>query len=41
MSPEGKIIWQHAHTGNNRPFIQPLAVALVCAVFIGLILTMG
>jgi len=41
MSPEGKIIWQHAHPGNNRPFIQPLAVALVCAVFIGLILTMG
>ncbi|MBA4422200.1 MAG: hypothetical protein C0390_03740 [Syntrophus sp. (in: bacteria)] len=41
MSSEGKIIWQHAHPGNNRPFIQPLAVALVCAVFIGLILTMG
>ena len=41
MSPEGNIIWQHAHPGNNRPFIQPLAVALVCAVFIGLILTMG
>lgn len=41
MSPEGKIIWQHAHPGNNRPFIQPLAVALVCAIFIGLILTMG
>ena len=41
MSSEGKIIWQHEHPGNNRPFIQPLAVALVCAVFIGLILTMG
>ena len=41
MSPEEKIIWQHAHPGNTRPFIQPLAVALVCAVFIGLILTMG
>ncbi len=41
MSPEGKIIWQHERPGNNRPFIQPLAVALVCAVFIGLIMTMG
>ncbi len=40
MSSEGKIIWQHAHP-VTRPFIQPLAVALVCAVFIGLILTMG
>ena len=41
MSPEGKIVWQHEHSGKNRPFLQPLAVALVCAIFIGLILTMG
>lgn len=41
MSPEGKIVWQHEHPGKNRPFLQPLAVALVCAIFIGLILTMG
>jgi len=42
MSREGKIVWQHhEHPVTNRPFIQPLAVALVCAIFIGLILTMG
>jgi len=41
MSPEGKIIWQHGSTRYDRPFMQPLAVALVCAIFIVLILTMG
>jgi signal transduction histidine kinase len=41
MSPEGKIIWQHGSTRHDRPFMQPLAVALVCAIFIVLILTMG
>jgi len=41
MNPEKKIIWQHASPRYNRPFLQPLAVALVCAVFIGLILAMG
>jgi signal transduction histidine kinase len=41
MNPEKKIIWQHASPRYNRPFLQPLAVALVCAVFIGLILIMG
>lgn len=41
MNPERKIIWQHASPRYNRPFLQPLAVGLVCAVFIGLILTMG
>ena len=41
MSPEGKIIWQHGSPRYDRPFMQPLAVAIVCAVFIGLILTMG
>ena len=41
MNPERKVIWQHNTSRYNRSFLQPLAVALVCAVFIGLILTMG
>jgi signal transduction histidine kinase len=41
MSPQGKIIWQHRTPPYDRPFMQPLAVALVCAIFIVLILTMG
>ncbi len=41
MNSEKKIIWQHASPRYNRPFLQPLAVALACAVFIGLILAMG
>ncbi len=41
MNPERKVIWQHSAPHDNRSFLQPLAVALVCAVFIGLILTMG
>jgi signal transduction histidine kinase len=41
MNTEKKIVWHHASPRRNRPFLQPLAVALVCAVFIGLILTMG
>jgi signal transduction histidine kinase len=41
MSPEGKIVWQQRSLRFNRPFLQPLAVGLVCAVFIALILTMG
>ena len=41
MNPERKVIWQHNIPHYNRSFLQPLAVALVCAVFIGLILTMG
>lgn len=41
MKHERKIIWQHMTPRYNRTFLQPLAVALVCAVFIGLILTMG
>ncbi len=41
MSPQGKTIWQHRPPRYDRPFMQPLAVALVCAIFIGLILTMG
>ena len=41
MNPERKVIWQHITPRYNRSFLQPLAVALVCAIFIGLILTMG
>ncbi|MHB8908978.1 MAG: sensor histidine kinase [Syntrophales bacterium] len=41
MSSEKKIIWQHRSPRHNRSFMQPLAVALVCAIFIGLILIMG
>jgi signal transduction histidine kinase len=41
MKHERKIIWQHVTPHYNRSFLQPLAVALVCAIFIGLILTMG
>jgi signal transduction histidine kinase len=42
MSPEGKIVWQQQRSLRfNRPFLQPLAVGLVCAIFIALILTMG
>ncbi len=41
MNPEQKVIWGHSTPHYNRSFLQPLAVALVCAVFIGLILTMG
>jgi signal transduction histidine kinase len=41
MNTEKKIVWHHASPRRNRPFLQPLAVALVCAIFIGLILTMG
>ncbi len=42
MSPEGKIVWQQQRSLRfNRPFLQPLAVGIVCAVFIALILTMG
>ena len=41
MNPEQKVIWGHSIPHYNRSFLQPLAVALVCAVFIGLILTMG
>ena len=41
MKPQNKIIWQHRSPKYNRRFLQPIAVAIVCAVFIGLILTMG
>jgi signal transduction histidine kinase len=41
MNLERSIIWQHITPHYNRSFLQPLAVALVCAIFIGLFLTMG
>ncbi len=41
MQSDKKIVWQQRHLQHNRPFLQPLAVAAVCAVFIGIILTMG
>jgi len=41
MKHEGKIIWQDSVSGHERSFLQPISVAIVCAVFIGLILFMG
>ena len=41
MTPQSKVIWQHLSPKYDRRFLQPIAVAIVCAVFIGLILTMG
>ncbi|MEN6317613.1 MAG: ATP-binding protein [Syntrophaceae bacterium] len=41
MKPQSKIIWQQRSPISGRRFLQPIAVAIVCAVFIGLILTMG
>jgi len=41
MKPQSKIIWQQRSPISGRRFLQPIAVAIVCAVFIVLILTMG
>ncbi len=41
MSPDKKIIWQEQSPRFNRPFLQPLAVGIVCVVLIALILSMG
>lgn len=41
MSPEKKMIWQYRSRPEDRFFLQPIAVAIVCAVFIALILIMG
>lgn len=41
MSADKKIIWQNRSHRYDRPFLQPLALAIVCAIFIALILTMG
>ena len=36
-----KVIWEHESIHQERPFLQPLAVGIVCAIFVGLILGMG
>ncbi|MDO9585299.1 MAG: hypothetical protein Q7I93_02310, partial [Syntrophales bacterium] len=36
-----KIIWQNRASRPTRTFLQPLAVGIACAVFIGLVLIMG
>ena len=41
MKTEKKLIWQYHPINSDHSPIQPLAVALVCLVFIGLILVMG
>jgi signal transduction histidine kinase len=41
MSPDKKMIWQYRSRQEDQFFLQPIAVAIVCAVFIGLILIMG
>lgn len=41
MTPQKKIVWQDRPSEGSRPFLQPIAVAIVCAVFIGLIIIMG
>jgi signal transduction histidine kinase len=41
MTPPEKIVWQDRPPQGSRPFLQPIAVAIVCAVFICLILIMG
>ena len=41
MSAGEKLIWRHQSPRHSRPFLQPLAIAIACAVFIGLILIMG
>jgi signal transduction histidine kinase len=41
MSPYKKKIWQYRSRPEDRFFFQPIAVAIVCAVFIALILIMG
>jgi signal transduction histidine kinase len=41
MSPEKKKVWQYRSRPEDRFFLQPIAVAIVCAVFIALILIMG
>lgn len=41
MGPAKKMIWQYRSRPDDRFFLQPIAVAIVCAVFIALILIMG
>ncbi|HUH66814.1 MAG TPA: ATP-binding protein [Syntrophales bacterium] len=41
MNSEHKLIWQHHAPEYGRRFLQPIAIGIVCTVFIGLILIMG
>ncbi len=41
MTPSEKIVWQDRKAKESRPFLQPIAVAIVCVVFLLLILIMG
>ena len=41
MKTQNKIIWQNRTPEYGRRFLQPIAVAIVCTVFISLILIMG
>ncbi|HOF05537.1 MAG TPA: ATP-binding protein [Syntrophales bacterium] len=41
MTPSEKIVWQDRTAKESRPFLQPIAVAIVCVVFLLLILIMG
>lgn len=41
MTPSEKIVWQDRKEKESRPFLQPIAVAIVCVVFLLLILIMG
>ena len=41
MSPDRKMVWRSRPRQQDRFFLQPVAVAIVCAVFVVLILIMG
>jgi signal transduction histidine kinase len=41
VTPSEKIVWQDRTAKESRPFLQPIAVAIVCVVFLLLILIMG
>lgn len=41
VKPHKKIVWQERTRSYEGRFLQPIAVAIFCAVFIGLILIMG
>ena len=41
MKPHKKVVWQDRTPRYEGRFLQPIAIAIVCAVFIGIILIMG
>ena len=41
MKTQNKIIWQNHRPDYGRRFLQPIAVTIVCTIFISLILIMG